>query len=218
MVFYAECAREILVTQASPLACLLFDARALTLFATGALRLLRNPWRAELETLHTALYADDRDGPTNYVADGDAFHEILSSSRISECLLVQARLQTSAEFAQSLAPQRKLLFMKFADGGSYGDLLLTTTAMVHATGRRLGLDGMASNLDFIRWDHLEDMAGKEVAMLVSGPYVSRGCDYEAKPWAKTPTTAFVPKWDYTMSSSSSSSTSSSSPPSSPPSP
>ena len=115
VVFYAERAHEIVVTQASPLACLLFDARTLTLFATGALRLLRNPWRtAAWETIHRLTHPDE---PTKYVADGDAFQETVNRSRISEGLLEHARLEASAEFAQSLAPQRKLQFLKFLDGG-----------------------------------------------------------------------------------------------------
>jgi len=167
--------RAVLWTQATPLACLLLNARPLVLFATAALRLLHNPWltarMSDLTGWSRYCYGDvDAVFPS---PDGVAWQAAKDASRLSLGLLQQAGLEAAEEFALTLAPEAARLFLRYNKrvhpprAWVNSDRLLTNTALMHVMGLRLGLEGVAASLNFIRWAHLKHRASREGALLAS---------------------------------------------------
>jgi len=168
IVRIANRVREILWTQAAPLACLLPDARLPVLFATAALRLLHNPWRTAGVVELWSRYCPDEPGLVFPSPEGVAWQAAKDASRISLGLLQQAELEASAEFAQSLAPDRARLFLRYRHGVTNGDEFLTNAALVTVMDQRLG-GGLGEEWhryvrEIIAWDHLETRASREGAL------------------------------------------------------
>ena len=134
--------RTILVERAYPFACVLCDARPLTLCVTGVLSLLRNDSRGLINSRYILHNAEGTDGIS--VNHGSLpLHKDLqfeeTRSGISNELLAQATREASAKFAETLTPDEERLFLRYGSGPCN-----STITLVHVLAESLGMEEVAT--------------------------------------------------------------------------